>query len=172
MPAPPLRRRRRPFARSAAQTTSRRPARSRIPPATGAARRAVRSGTSTGCSRQTATAAAAEDGAEGRDPPGLARKAGAAPDSAYAGIDSRTQRSSGHTTGHPRPSLAIPWVGSRDTAECVRRSASDGRADRRAATILAAEIQDRERFGAADNPRVRAAAFRANLPLRSRHLRC
>jgi len=82
MPAPPLRRRRRPFARSAAQTTSRRPARSRIPPATGAARRAVRSGTSTGCSRQTATAAAAEDGAEGRDPPGLARKAGAAPDSA------------------------------------------------------------------------------------------
>jgi len=106
MPAPPLRRRRRPFARSAAQTTSRRPARSRIPPATGAARRAVRSGTSTGCSRQTATAAAAEDGAEGRDPPGLARKAGAAPDSAYAGIDSRTQRSSGHTTGQPGPSLA------------------------------------------------------------------
>ena len=48
---------------------------------------------------------------------------------------------------------------------------SDGGADRRAAAILAAEVEDRKRFGPADDAGVRAATLRADFPLRSRNLR-
>jgi hypothetical protein len=47
---------------------------------------------------------------------------------------------------------------------------SDRGTDRRPAAVFAPEVQDRERFRTADDPSVRAAAFRADLALGGRNL--
>lgn len=65
-----------------------------------------------------------------------------------------------------RRSVSPPRI---DAAIAVR--VSDRGPDRRAAAILTAEIKDGKRLGSADDPGVRAAAFRADFALHAGRLR-
>src|SRR5881398_483690 len=53
----------------------------------------------------------------------------------------------------------------------LSRRPSDGGSHRRAAAVLTSEVENRERLGSADDPGIRAAAFRADLALRAGGLR-
>ena len=141
-------------ARSADRTTSPPPARIRTPQVTGAVVRAGRSGTSSVFSRPADTAGARA---------GAGRYRPRRPEPRGSGPDRRRRSTALHHATDMAPSTSLSYTRPRKVADRAERSGR--RTDGSPPAILAPEIQDRKRFGSADDPCVRAAALRTNLAL-------